>query len=369
MRPMTAAPANMPSFCRHNRLIQNCPICSKEQSIELRPIVTSSAPRTAQSRPSAPRPTRARSGSPARASGAGGITVRRVARGADDGYRSPLVIGLKSSEDAGRLAGELAFAAHRLARLENDPPGLYRDVADAGADIEERSWLAFLIAYLCPLGIAGEGIAGEGIAGQGITGDGTGDGAGEAGGEDPFAEIERVRTSWASGELPSLEGVRVGPRSAHNPSRGTKTLEAYRTWAARAGSQAAAYTGDAAWAPERRFARAFERLALPGLHRDARFDLLVTLGWLGVYEMRAGSLALGGPNDVTVGAKRAFGIGDPLLLERRASDLARACEIPLEVLDVGLDNWQRGERATLGLGGDDEPEPEALWAIRGALRL
>jgi hypothetical protein len=353
---MTAGrPANMPSFCRHNRLVQNCPICSKEQSIELRPIVTSSAPRTAQRRPSAPRPTSARSGSPARASGAGRITVRRVARGADDGYRSPLVIGLKSSEDAGRLAGELAFAAHRLARLENDPPGLYRDVADAGGDIEERSWLAFLIAYLCPLGVAGEGIAG--------------DGAGESDGEDPFAEIERVRTSWASGELPSLEGVRVGPRSAHDPSRGTKTLEAYRTWAARAGSQAAAYTGDAAWASARRFARAFERLALPGLHRDARFDLLVTLGWLGVYDMRAGSLALGGPNDVTVGAKRAFGIGDPLLLERRASDLARACEIPLEVLDVGLDNWQRGERATLGLGVDDEPEPEALSAIRAALGL
>ena len=70
-----------------------------------------------------------------------------------------------------------------------------------------------------------------------------------------------------------------------------------------------------------------------------------------------------------MGAKRAFGIGDPLLLDRRASDLARACDIPLEALDVGLHNWQRGERATLGLGADAEPEPEALSAIRGALGL
>ena len=266
--------------------------------------------------------------------------MRRVARGADDGYRSPLVIGLKSSTDAQRLAEKLGFAAHRLTRLETDPPGLYREVADAGSDAEERSWLAFLIAYLCPLD-----------------------------GEDPFAEIERVRTSWASGELPPVDGVQHGPRSAHDPTRGTKTLEAYRTWAARAGSQAAAYTGDAAWPAERRFARAFERLALPGLHRDARFDLLVTLGRLGVYDMRAGSLALGGANDVTVGAKRAFGIGDPLLLERRASDLAQACGIPLAALDLGLHNWQRGERATLGLGADTEPEPEALSAICGALGL
>ncbi|MGH2884890.1 MAG: hypothetical protein ACRDPA_19670 [Solirubrobacteraceae bacterium] len=304
-----------------------------------------------------------------------------MARGADDGYQSPLLIGLKSSEDAARLAEELAFATHRLDRLEHDPPGLYRDVADAGADIEERSWLAFLIAYLCPLGVAGEdggvgvagGDGGVGVAGGdgdgGIGGAGDGKGAPQSAGEDPFAEIERVRTSWASGELPSLDGVRLGPRSAHDPARGTKTLEAYRTWAARAGSQAAAYTGDVAWPPERRFARAFERLALPGLHRDARFDLLVTLGRLGVYDMRAGSLALGGVNDVTVGAKRAFGIGDPLLLDRRASDLARACDIPLEALDLGLHNWQRGERATLGLGADAEPEPEVLSAIRGALGL
>jgi hypothetical protein len=268
------------------------------------------------------------------------VTVRRVARGGDDGYRNSLVIGLKSSVDAGRLAEEIAFAEHRLRTLEQAPPGLYLEVADAAGEVEERSWLAFLIAYLCPLE-----------------------------GEDPFAEIARVRTSWASGAVPDLADVRTGPRSAHDPTRGARTLEAYRTWAGRAGSQAAAFTGDAGWSPERRFARAFERLALPGLHRDARFDLLVTLGRLGVYELRAGSLALGGTGDVTVGAKRAFGIGDVLLLERRALDLANACQIPLEALDLGLHNWQRGERATLGLGAEAEPEPDALATVRAALGL
>jgi len=330
----------VPTFCRHNRLIQNCPICSKEQAIELRPIVSSSAPRTGQPRPSPPRPARQRTAATPRGAGGNRVTVRRVARGGDDGYRNPLVLGLKSSLDAGRLAEEITFADHRLRVLEHDPPGLYREVADAGADVEERSWLAFLIAYLCPLN-----------------------------GDDPFAEIARVRTSWSSGEVPDLIEVQTGPRSAHDAGRGARTLEAYRTWASRAGSQAAAYTGDAAWTPERRFARAFERLALPGLHRDARFDLLVTLGRLEVYDSRAGSLALGGVNDVTVGAKRALGIGDPLLLERRASELAQACGVPLEALDVGLHNWQRGERATLGLGADSGPEPDALAGVQAALGL
>jgi hypothetical protein len=307
----------------------------------MRPIVTSSAPRTAQPRPSTPGPGRSRSASSSRPSGtAGRVTVRRVARGGDDGYRSPLVVGLKSSADAGRLAEEIAFAEHRRSVLEHDPPGLYREVADPAVEVEERTWLAFLIAYLGPLEE-----------------------------EDPFAEIARVRTSWGSDETPNLEGVRTGPRTAHEPRRGGRTLEAYRTWAARAGSQAVAFTGDAAWTPERRFARAFERLALPGLHRDARFDLLVTLGRLGTYDLQGASLALGGANDVTVGAKRALGIGDPMLLERRATDLAQACGVALEALDLGLHNWQRAERATLGLGPDAEPDPQTLASVQGALGL
>jgi hypothetical protein len=331
----------VPTFCRHNRLIQNCPICTREQAVEMRPIVSSSAPRTTQPRPSTPGPSRTRTASATpRGAGTGRVTVRRVARGADDGYRSPLVIGLKSSEDAARLGEEIAFAAHRLRVLDKDPPGLYREVADATGEIEERAWLGFLIAYLSPLEE-----------------------------EDPFAEIARVRTSWASGQAPDLEGVRCGPRTAHDPSRGSRTLEAYRTWASRNGSQSVAYTGDAAWTPERRFARAFERLALPGLHRDARFDLLVTLGRLGAYDFQAGSLALGGANDVTVGAKRALGSGDPLLLERRAADLAQACVVPLEALDLGLYNWQRAERATLGLVHEPEPEADELEQVQAALGL
>jgi hypothetical protein len=331
----------VPTFCRHNRLIQNCPICTREQAVEMRPIVSSSAPRTGQPRPSTPRSQRTRTAAASpRGAGTGRVTVRRVARGADDGYRNPLVIGLRSSEDAARLGEEIAFSAHRLRLLEEDPPGLYREVADPAGEVEERTWLAFLIAYLCPLED-----------------------------EDPFAEIARVRTSWASGASPDLEGVRCGPRTAHDPGRGPRTLEAYRTWAARTGSQAAAYTGDATWTPERRFARAFERLALPGLHRDARFELLVTLGRLGVYALEAGSLALGGANDVTVGAKRALGIGDPLLLERRAADLAQACAVPLEALDLGLYNWQRAERTTLGLGQEPEPEADELERVLSALGL
>src|SRR5690348_3268391 len=113
----------MPTFCRHNRLIQNCPICSREQSIELRPVVSSSQPRSSQDRPAAAPRSRAGGTATNRARGGGrssaptGLRVRRLARGADDGYGSPLVPGLKSSVEAERLAEELAFAAARLDTL------------------------------------------------------------------------------------------------------------------------------------------------------------------------------------------------------------------------------------------------------------
>jgi hypothetical protein len=336
----------VPTFCRHNHLIQNCPICAREQHIELRPVLSSGSPRSSAAR-ATPARERATPGRTADSGGSrtgnrsgGGLRVRQLARGAEDGYRSSLAPGLRSSADADRLAQELAFAAGRLARLQSDPPALYATVGSGSEEIEERTWLAFLIAYLCPV-------------------------------EDdqPFAEIERLRTSWSSGESPDLSDARFGPRGAQDQPRSGRTLEAYRAWAARAGSQAASFTGEASWTPERRFARTYERLALPGLDRAARFDLLVTLGRLGVYELRPATLALGGDNQVTLGAKRVLGIGDSLLLDRRAIELARACELPLEALDLGLDNWQTGTRATLGLGPDVEPAADALASARAALGL
>jgi hypothetical protein len=329
----------VPKFCRHNRLLQNCPICSREQAIEPRPLVSSSTPRTSEPRPASGR-SPARRDRPQKSPERSGVTVRRLHRGEDDGYRSPLVPALRSSEEAQRLADEIAFGASRLTRLAGDPPGLYAEVADPAGDVEERTWLAFLIAYLYPLER-----------------------------EDPFSSIASVRTSWRNAHQLELDEVEIGPRSAHAPGRGLQTVNAYRGWAQRAGSQAAAFGGDAAWTPERRFARVFERLALPGLHRDARFELLVSLGALGVYDLDAGSLALGGVDEVTVAAKRVLGIGDQLVLERRAAQLAEACSVPAPALDLALYNWGRGERTTGGLGPGAEPGRAELETVLAAFDL
>jgi hypothetical protein len=296
----------VPQFCRHNRLLANCPICRAPEA---------AAP---------PSPRRRRSGGSATgARGTSAVRVRQAPRAVDDGYESALVPGLHAREDARRLAGELAFAAGRLAELATAPPGLYADVA-AEPDLEEALWLAFLIAYLSPLESS-----------------------------EPFAGIAAVRTRWRDGEPPDLEGVATGPRGAHEPGRGVATLTAYRRFAERAGSQAAALAGEEHWTPERRFARALERLALPGLHRPARFDFLVTVGRTGRLDVRPDSVFLRGAaaGDATaLAARRVLGIADPSLLDRRATELAAAADVPLEAVELALWNWQAGDeaRATLG---------------------
>lgn len=332
----------MPTFCRHSRLVQNCPICAREQNVEARPIVTGGSA-TAADAPRRPRETKAGGASSRSRSGTRhptGVRVRRLARGADDGYRSELVPGLKSSADAERLADELAWAATRIDLLAAEPPGLYAEVADPAGDVEERTWLAFVIALVGPTDSA-----------------------------DPFAEIARVRTSWAGSETPVLGDAEGGPRTSLDGSGAARTISAYRAWAGRSGSQAAGLTGDVAWSPERRFARAYERLGLPGLQRGGRYDLLVTLGACGLYEMRAGTLALGGGDAVTVAAKRVLGIGDPILLERRAGALAESARLPLAALDAGLFNWERGERATLGMPAELTADPAREDLVRSALGL
>ncbi|HTR72294.1 MAG TPA: hypothetical protein VMG80_01755 [Solirubrobacteraceae bacterium] len=282
------------------------------------------------------------------------MRVQREARAADDGYSCELAPGLRASADAERLASEIAFSSGRLLGMQASAPGIFAEIRALAADspdgLERATWICFLTVYLSPLP-----------------------------GDDPFAGVrlvlERGDRDWDS----LLDGVPLGPRTSHDPGRGSDTLRAYRQWALQAGrpevgQQAEAIVGEESWTPQRRFERAFERLALPGFGRMGRYDLLVTLGRLGLYELQAGSLHLATGRGMaaedltTVAAKRLFAVGDPIYLERRASAFAEASAVPVEVLDLAFANWAAGERATLGFD-PDTVDSAALESARMALGL
>src|SRR5829696_7133036 len=214
-------------FCRHNRLTAKCPICSKEMEAELRAQAPPRPASVRRAKPASSKSARARRSGGAR-SGGGGMVTRRLARAADDGYRNPLVPGLRATADAERLAAALLAAAERL-----DPPGPY-EAAATEPELEQGTWLAFLLA---------------------------------------IAEAPELQDALTAAAPRWEDGVPEGL-----PDGLARTVEAYRQWAERAGSQAAGFTGEADWSPARRFARVFERLALPGFTRAARFDLLAGLG-------------------------------------------------------------------------------------------
>src|SRR5260370_29261703 len=125
----------MPTFCRHNRFIERCPICSK--------TLPSYAAEAKSSRRAGS--TRAPAGGGAarrRARRGGGIRVQREGRREQDGYGSELIPGVHASADARRLAQELAFSSARLLALAEDPPDLYGEVrAMAKHDRERATWI------------------------------------------------------------------------------------------------------------------------------------------------------------------------------------------------------------------------------------
>jgi hypothetical protein len=321
----------MPTFCRHGTLTESCPICRASVETAQR-AAAKQGRRTANSRPVPG------SGGQRVSPGmrGGRLTIRRETRSEDDGFRTPAAPGLRSRADAERLVDELARSSGRLTALAADPPGLYAEVARE-PDLEEASWLALLIAYVGPLEPP----------------------------DDPFATLQLIRTSWHSGELPDLATAKLGPRSPHTAARGTATLAAYRRWAERAGSQTSAFGADASWSETQRFERVFERLSLPGLDRRARYDLLVTLGALGRYPLGAPSLLLSEDDAVNRAAKRVFGIGDRLVLERRVRDLAEMAAVPVAAFDLGLESWAAPQRITLGSA--DARDEDALGRLRDAL--
>jgi hypothetical protein len=241
--------------------------------------------------------------------------TRKLARAQDDGYRNALVPGLRATADAERLASALLIAAERL-----EPPGPYDAVATE-PDPEQATWLAFLLAL--------------------------------AGPDAPELQdaITAAAPRFADAELPAVSDTQA------------RTVAAYRQWAERAGSQAAGFTGEEDWSPQRRFARVFERLALPGMSRAARFELLATLGAAGLYDLAPDQLQLGIEDDATTqAAKRILLSGDKMLLERRARDLAAATEVPLAALDRAFALWD-DSRAEI------EPADELPAAMRSALAL
>ena len=231
-------------FCRHNRMTAKCPICSKELEAELR---AKAPPRPAGIRRGAGGAARARA--PRRRAPAALVT-RKLARAEDDGYRNPLVPGLRATADAERLASALADRgrAARAARPLRGGRDRARPRAGDVARVPARAR------------------------------------------RPRRARAARTRSRPPRRASRTASCPTCPPR---RPARSPPTASGPSGPARRPPASPARPTGRRSAASP----RVFERLALPGFGRAPRFELLATLGAAGLYELEPDQLQLGVEDD------------------------------------------------------------------------
>jgi hypothetical protein len=261
------------------------------------------------------------------------------------------------------LAQELTLAEARLSALASDDAGPWGIVAAHAGNTAEAFVAALVVAVASPDETAGSLVtAAAALAAlEPLLADL--DDSGTIGGASAIAEI--------------LDAGPRGPR-AHDASGAALAVPAQLAQRS-AGSLAAGLHGESSWTPERRFARLFDRLALKGLPRAVRFDLLVALGRAGALDVRADGLHLGN-DQVTHAAKRLFAVADVPLLERRAAAIVEATDVSWDALELALWNiagadatgsgaaarWSTAKPGTtLGLRG--EVDEELALTIAGLL--
>lgn len=345
-------------FCRHGRFEDRCAICRGEKAAAAPkahiPTKKGTEARRATSTP--------RAAAPASSARRGSRTVvtGKLSRNADDGYRSDLLPGVRSSADVQALATELTVAEARLSALGSPDSGPWSAVSAAAEEPARAFIYALVIAVASPDAAAGSAATAQAAI-------------------DALSSDELAVPSAAAGSGPVAAILDAGPRGPRGADAAGIALAAPAQLAQRSGSLAAAITGDASWSPERRFARVFDRLALKGLPRAVRYDVLVALGRSGVLSLRAGALHLG-DDQVTAAAKRIFAVGDVSLLEKRAATLVEVTGVAWDALELALWNlsgadatgsgaasrWSTAKPATdLGLPG--EPDAELAETIAAVL--
>ncbi|MBO9533016.1 MAG: hypothetical protein J7513_08590 [Solirubrobacteraceae bacterium] len=345
----------MPTFCRHGRFEASCAICRQEKAKAEPKAVTPRAKGTTARRPASSSTGGSSTGSTRKR----GVVTGKLQRAADDGFRSDFLPGVRSTADALNLAGELTAAEARLSAYGTEAAGPWAVVADLAGEPHKAFAAALVIAVASPDAAAGSVTT----AGAALAALQAADGSLES--LDAIGGATEAKTILADGPR--------GPR-AHDAT--AAALEVPARLAQRSGgSLEAALAGEAAWSAERRFARLLDRLALPGLPRAVRFDLLTALGRSGALPVRADALHLGS-DQVTDAAKRLFAVADTALLERRAAALVDATGVAFDALELALWNvagadagaggaaarWSTAKpRTDLGLPGEaDADEAQVL---------
>ena len=113
----------MPTFCRHGRFEASCAICRQEKEKAEPKTVTPRAKGTAARRPSSS--VKSATGTSTRSRG---VVTGKLQRAADDGFRSELLPGIRSTTDALALITHHTRKTRRKQERWRSPPPTLEDL-------------------------------------------------------------------------------------------------------------------------------------------------------------------------------------------------------------------------------------------------
>jgi alpha-glutamyl/putrescinyl thymine pyrophosphorylase-like protein len=122
-----------------------------------------------------------------------------------------------------------------------------------------------------------------------------------------------------------------------------RVLNSFIKWVKLSGqSPRKAFAAEGANTPEARFDLLYKSLEdVWRLGRTARFDMLHLLGDLGILSVKPGSCYLVGATGPLKGAQKFWGSLRPKRLSELADQTARRLEVPMNVFEDALCNWQK----------------------------
>jgi len=284
-----------------------------------------------------------------------GAVARRLT-----GYLAPQSLpGLRSRPSREKFLRELQhslkkYRALRIRRFpgstdpsdpEFQPYLTILESAEAGGK-EEAIWLSFLTTLCGP--VSGDGARWESVRCL----YGAFDGPARWTWDRVQARPESLR-AWMTKHRDKVRRLRFGNHrkyETHDPAKRGSTaaiVESYVEWVAKGGNGSQVGIFEEAVrdrTPEAAFDNLFRRIRVKRFGRTARFDWLCLVGNLGLFPLAPGLCYLRSASGPRVGAKRLFGSSgaqDVDGLEEKAAALARALEVPLEVMEDTLCNWQK----------------------------
>ena len=150
---------------------------------------------------------------------------------------------------------------------------------------------------------------------------------------------------WLTENRSSLRELRFGNHRKYEskkPQALYEVIASFVSWVRRSGgTPSRAFAARSSKGPEEWFDSLYRSLEVHRFGRTARFDTLCLLADMGILPVKPGSCYIPGATGPLRGARKLWGKRSPSALNFLADQAAKSLQVPVDVLEDALCNWQK----------------------------